>query len=125
MTSALVQTKLYVPRVRRRLVARPRLSERLRRGAAARLTLVSAPAGFGKTTLPGLIAGPILCIGGIAVLFGVIEPDSPLKALAAGPEFVRELSLGIYLTVKGFKSSGLERLRLGRAVAPVAETVQA
>jgi LuxR family maltose regulon positive regulatory protein len=51
MTSALVQTKLYVPRLRRRLVARPRLSDRLRRGAEARLTLVSAPAGFGKTTL--------------------------------------------------------------------------
>jgi LuxR family maltose regulon positive regulatory protein len=32
-------------------VARPRLSERLHRGAETRLTLVSAPAGFGKTTL--------------------------------------------------------------------------
>ncbi len=33
------------------LVARPRLSERLSRGAESALTLVSAPAGFGKTTL--------------------------------------------------------------------------
>lgn len=32
-------------------MARPRLSERLRRGAESRLTLLSAPAGFGKTTL--------------------------------------------------------------------------
>jgi LuxR family maltose regulon positive regulatory protein len=32
-------------------VARPRLSERLSRGAESKLTLVSAPAGFGKTTL--------------------------------------------------------------------------
>jgi ATP/maltotriose-dependent transcriptional regulator MalT len=32
-------------------VARPRLSGRLRRGAESRLTLISAPAGFGKTTL--------------------------------------------------------------------------
>jgi Domain of unknown function (DUF4386) len=53
--------------------------------------------------LLGLIAGPVLCAGGIAVLFGVIEPDSALKALAAAPEFVWELSLGIYLMVKGFK----------------------
>ena len=39
------------------------------------------------------------------MLFGVIEPDSALKALAAAPEFVWELSLGIYLVVKGFKPS--------------------
>jgi LuxR family maltose regulon positive regulatory protein len=51
MASPLVETKLYIPRPRRSLVARPRLSERLRRAAVSRLTLVSAPAGFGKTTL--------------------------------------------------------------------------
>ena len=47
----LLETKLYVPGRRRGLVARPRLAERLNRGAEAKLTLVSAPAGFGKTTL--------------------------------------------------------------------------
>ncbi len=47
----LLETKLHVPRLRRGLVARPRLSERLGRGAESKLTLVSAPAGFGKTTL--------------------------------------------------------------------------
>ena len=47
----LLETKLFVPRWRRGLVPRPRLSERLDRGAEAKLTLVSAPAGFGKTTL--------------------------------------------------------------------------
>jgi LuxR family maltose regulon positive regulatory protein len=47
----LLATKLYVPKPRRDLVARPRLLERLRSGAESRLTLVSAPAGFGKTTL--------------------------------------------------------------------------
>ncbi len=46
-----VATKLYVPKRRRGLVARPRLHERLRVAADARLVLVSAPAGFGKTTL--------------------------------------------------------------------------
>jgi LuxR family maltose regulon positive regulatory protein len=51
MASPLVETKLYIPRLRRGLVARPRLSERLSRGSESRLTLVSAPAGFGKTTL--------------------------------------------------------------------------
>ncbi len=47
----LLQTKLYVPRLRRGLVARPRLIERMNRGAESKLTLISAPAGFGKTTL--------------------------------------------------------------------------
>ena len=51
MVSPLVETKLFVPRVRRSLVARPRLSDRLRRGAESALTLICAPAGFGKTTL--------------------------------------------------------------------------
>jgi LuxR family maltose regulon positive regulatory protein len=58
--TALLETKLYVPRSRRGLVPRLRLSERLDRGTASRLMLVSAPAGFGKTTLltEWLAAGP-------------------------------------------------------------------
>jgi ATP/maltotriose-dependent transcriptional regulator MalT len=48
---ALLETKLYVPRSRRDLVLRARLTERLGRGTASKLVLVSAPAGFGKTTL--------------------------------------------------------------------------
>ena len=51
MTEPLLETKLYVPKLRPDLVARPRLSDRLRRGAESKLTLISAPAGFGKTTL--------------------------------------------------------------------------
>jgi LuxR family maltose regulon positive regulatory protein len=51
MAGPLLETKLHVPRWRRGLVARPRLSERLSRGVESALTLVSAPAGFGKTTL--------------------------------------------------------------------------
>jgi len=51
MVTPLLETKLYVPKWRRGLVPRPRLSDRLNRGAESKLTLVSAPAGFGKTTL--------------------------------------------------------------------------
>ncbi len=51
MTAAVMATKLYAPRLRPGSVARPRLHELLRRAADSRLTLVSAPAGFGKTTL--------------------------------------------------------------------------
>ena len=58
--AALLETKFYVPRSRRGLVPRPRLSQRLDRGSALKLVLVSAPAGFGKTTLltEWLAAGP-------------------------------------------------------------------
>ncbi len=51
MASPLLETKLHVPRRRRGLVARPRLIERLSGESESKLTLVSAPAGFGKTTL--------------------------------------------------------------------------
>jgi LuxR family transcriptional regulator, maltose regulon positive regulatory protein len=49
----LVSTKLRPSQPRPRLVGRPRLSERLDPEAGRKLTLVSAPAGFGKTTLVG------------------------------------------------------------------------
>jgi hypothetical protein len=51
MPSPRVATKLHLPRPRPDLVARPRLAARLDRGARAKLTLVSAPTGFGKTSL--------------------------------------------------------------------------
>ena len=47
----LLETKLYIPKWRPGLVSRPRLIERLDQGTERKLTLVSAPAGFGKTTL--------------------------------------------------------------------------
>ncbi len=51
MAAPLLTTKLHIPSVRPELVARPRLLERLKEGVQRRLTLVSAPAGYGKTTL--------------------------------------------------------------------------
>ena len=51
MATSLLQTKLYVPPVRSERVSRARLIEQLNAGPDCRLTLVSAPAGFGKTTL--------------------------------------------------------------------------
>ena len=51
MITPLLTTKLYIPRVRPELVSRPRLIERLNDGLHRKLTLISAPAGFGKTTL--------------------------------------------------------------------------
>ena len=51
MATPLLKTKLYIPPIRPELVPRPRLIERLNAGTHRKLTLISAPAGFGKTTL--------------------------------------------------------------------------
>lgn len=51
MALPLLQSKLFVPPTRPALVPRPRLIERLNEGLQRKLTLISAPAGFGKTTL--------------------------------------------------------------------------
>jgi LuxR family transcriptional regulator, maltose regulon positive regulatory protein len=47
----ILTTKLYLPRTRPTLVPRPRLLARLNNGLSGLLTLIAAPAGFGKTTL--------------------------------------------------------------------------
>jgi len=53
LSPPLLTTKLFVPPLRRELVPRPRLTERLEAGlrAGRKLTLIAAPAGYGKTTL--------------------------------------------------------------------------
>src|SRR5512138_2765138 len=53
MPAPILATKLYIPSPHAKMVLRPRLMERLNEGVAAgrKLTLISAPAGFGKTTL--------------------------------------------------------------------------
>jgi LuxR family maltose regulon positive regulatory protein len=53
MSAPILATKLYVPPPRPEAVPRPRLIERLDEGLHRKLTLLSAPAGFGKTTLLG------------------------------------------------------------------------
>ncbi|HEX7557052.1 MAG TPA: hypothetical protein VF338_10545, partial [Leptolinea sp.] len=51
MSLPLLATKLFIPPPRPKIVLRPRLVERLTNGLKGKLTLISAPAGFGKTTL--------------------------------------------------------------------------
>src|SRR5947209_19561495 len=53
MAAPLLATKLYIPQPRPKVVFRPQLIERLSEGlrSAPSMTLISAPAGFGKTTL--------------------------------------------------------------------------
>src|SRR5690349_13478329 len=54
MATSVLATKLYIPPPRPKAVLRPRLIERLNEGLHHKLTLISAPAGSGKTTLVSL-----------------------------------------------------------------------
>ena len=60
--------------------------------------------------LLGLIAGPVLLARFVGILFGVFEPMSVLGSIMVAPGFLWELSLGIWLIVKGFSPSALASL---------------
>ena len=51
----------------------------------------------------GLIGGPLIILAGIGVLLDVWDAGGTVQALATIPEFLWELSLGVYCAVKGFK----------------------
>ena len=53
----------------------------------------------------GLIGGPLICLSGIGVMFDVFDAGSPAQSIATIPEFLWELSLGLYLTFRGFRPS--------------------
>jgi hypothetical protein len=55
----------------------------------------------------GLVAGPLLCAYMTGFMFGVFEAGSVWQFIGTLPEFVWELSLGIYLIVKGFRPAPL------------------
>jgi hypothetical protein len=57
--------------------------------------------------LLGLFAGPLIIVSGTVVLFGGDHGSDggTFQAIATIPEFLWELSLGIYCTVKGFRPS--------------------
>ena len=53
----------------------------------------------------GLVGGPLIIISGTVVMFGGANPDGPVQSIATIPEFLWELSLGIYCAVKAFRPS--------------------
>lgn len=58
----------------------------------------------------GLIGGPALLAASAAILFGAIEPGSMWQVIATIPEFFWELSLGLWLMVKGFNPAAVAAL---------------
>lgn len=69
----------------------------------------------------GLVGAPVLLAATIATLFGQIEQSSAAAALAALPVAVWELSLGVYMVVKGFKPSPI--IATSTPSAPVSRKV--
>jgi LuxR family maltose regulon positive regulatory protein len=80
----LLTTKLYIPPPRPRLVPRPHLKERLNAGLYRKLTLVSAPAGFGKTTMMAdWVSSSLREVAWISLDEGDNDPVQFLNYLAA------------------------------------------
>ena len=53
----------------------------------------------------GLVGGPLVCLSGVAVIFGAFPASGAVQFLLTIPEIIWELSIGIYLTFWGFKAS--------------------
>src|SRR3712207_452747 len=115
MAGALVGTKLLVPRQRAGLVARPRLTSLLIRGFESKLTLVSAPAGFGKTTL--LASGVAEAAGDRAVAWLSLDggDNSPVRFWTSVITAVSRVAPGV----------GAESLSLLQAAQPPTAAVVA
>jgi Domain of unknown function (DUF4386) len=60
----------------------------------------------------GLIGSPLLVVGYLAVLFGLIGQHGPLAGLSALPVALFEFSLGIWLVVKGFDPEAIAALEV-------------
>ncbi len=75
---SLLAKKLHIPPIRPELVSRPRLIERLNAGLHRKLTIISAPVGFRKTTL---ISEPVDQAGLIGVINHVNMQALPLLSV--------------------------------------------
>jgi hypothetical protein len=57
-----------------------------------------------RMAMLGLVGGPLVCITGVAVMFGADTPSGALQGIATIPEFLWELLLGLYPLIWGFKT---------------------
>ena len=64
----------------------------------------------------GLVGAPLLLASDIAIFFGLYDRMAPVAALTALPIAAWEFSLGVYLTVKGFRPSAVAALPIAQAV---------
>ena len=85
-STSLIHTKFFRPRLSNHLIPRPRLLERLNAGLGGKVTLVCAPAGYGKTTL---LAGWVETIDRPTAWLSLDEHDDELAS------FVRSLTAAL------------------------------
>ena len=97
MSTPVLITKLYIPPPRPRVVPRRRLIERLNEGLHRKLTLISAPAGFGKTTLvSGWVAETDRSSAWVSLDDGDNDPSRFLSYLVAALQTVApDVGLGV------------------------------
>ena len=58
-----------------------------------------------RLALFGLVGGPLIIISGALVILDVIAASGAVQIVMTIPEFIWELGIGIYLIVKGYKTS--------------------
>ena len=91
MSTPILATKLYIPPPQPRVVLRPHLIEHLNEGLQRKLTLISAPAGFGKTTLLGeWLAGHDRPAAWLSLDGGDNDPSRFLSYLVAALQTIAE-----------------------------------
>ncbi len=101
--NTLLKTKLYRPDLRSEFVPRPRLVKRLDEGLDRKLTLVSAPAGYGKTTLLNAWAAAGACpVAWLSLDGGDDDPTRFLTYLAAAVETIQPHSTGEFAALLQF-----------------------
>ena len=94
MITPILSTKLFIPPLRSKAVLRPRLIERMDDSLQRKLTLISAPAGFGKTTLIGeWVAGCGRPVAWLSLDEGDRDPARFLTCLVAAIRTI-EASIG-------------------------------
>ncbi len=132
MSTPILATKLYIPPPRPHVVLRPRLIERLNEGLHRRLTLISAPAGFGKTTLVSeWVAGceqfdPKVHIAWLSLDEGDSDPARFMAYLIAALQTVRaELGEGLLLIFQSHQPPSVESLLtfLLNEISAIPETI--
>ncbi len=131
MATTILSTKLHIPRTQPRVVLWSRLIERLNEALHHKLTLLSVPAGFGKTTLLsewvaaserpvpwlslwGLIAAIPYVLVYLLKFFGI---DPGLEVLTA-PLALQEMVMALWLIIRGFNKDAAQELDEAYQSAP-------
>ena len=102
MSTPILATKLYLPPPRPDVVLRPRLTERLNEGLHRNLTLISASAGFGKTTLVSeWVAGCEQRVAWLSLDEGDNDPSRFLAYLVAAlQKIAAEIGAGMMVALQ-------------------------